>query len=132
TNEARLWCSASSSGATDLSEIPRTHAARSLICIWHASAMLIPLIFDDRAAADRRVPSQSGQVENVMARSTKARMWGCIESTSLLSMDFWILGIRPSYVRLIPSTLILVVSLWSRSCSSFLVYLRIGLSGSKN
>ena len=30
-----------------------------------------------------------------------------------------------------PSTLILVGSLWSRSWSSFLVYLRIGLSGSK-
>src|SRR5438552_18065508 len=30
-----------------------------------------------------------------------------------------------------PSTLILVGSLWSRSCSSFLVYRRIGLSGSK-
>ena len=30
-----------------------------------------------------------------------------------------------------PSTLILVGSLWSRSSSSFLVNLRIGLSGSK-
>ncbi len=30
-----------------------------------------------------------------------------------------------------PSTLILVGSLWSRSWSSFLVNLRIGLSGSK-
>ena len=31
-----------------------------------------------------------------------------------------------------PSTLILVGSLWSRSWSSALVYFRIGLSGSKN
>ncbi len=31
-----------------------------------------------------------------------------------------------------PSTLILVGSLWSRSSSSFFVYWPIGLSGSKN
>ncbi|GAA3352074.1 hypothetical protein GCM10020358_84960 [Amorphoplanes nipponensis] len=47
-------------------------------------------------AALRRVPSQSGQVVKVTARSTKARMWGCMLSTSLDSMDFWILGMRPS------------------------------------
>src|ERR687891_1995814 len=93
--------------------------------------MLIFLIFDDRAPSLSRVPSHSGQVVKVTARSTNARTCGCSESTSLDRNDFWILGIRPSYVRLIPSTLILVGSLWSRSRSSFLVYLRIGLSGSK-
>ena len=93
--------------------------------------MLIPLIFDDRAASLSRVPPQSGQAANVMARSTNARMCGCSASTSLDRNDFWILGISPSYVRLTPSTLILVGSLYSRSLSSVLVYLRIGLSGSK-
>ena len=93
--------------------------------------MFLPSIFDDRASLLSRVPSHSGQVVNVTARSTKARMCGCSASTSLDRNDFWIFGISPSYVRLIPSTLILVGSLWSRSCSSFLVYLRIGLSGSK-
>ena len=45
--------------------------------------MLIPLIFDDRAASDSRVPSHSGQVVKVTARSTNARMCGCSASTSL-------------------------------------------------
>ncbi len=58
--------------------------------------MLIPLIFDDRAASLSRVPSHSGQVVNVTARSTNARMCGCIASTSLDRNDFWIFGIRPS------------------------------------
>ena len=58
--------------------------------------MLIPLIFDDRAASLSRVPSHSGQVVKVTARSTKARMCGCIASTSLDSIDFWIFGISPS------------------------------------
>ena len=58
--------------------------------------MLIPSIFDDRAASLSRVPPQSGQVVNVTARSTKARMCGCSASTSLDSIDFWILGISPS------------------------------------
>ena len=58
--------------------------------------MLIPLIFDDRAASLSRVPPHSGQVVNVTARSTKARTCGCSESTSLDSIDFWIRGIRPS------------------------------------
>ena len=73
--------------------------------------MFFPPIFDDRASALSRVPPHSGQVWNVTARSTNARMCGCIASTSLDSIDFWILGISPSYVRLIPSTLILVGSL---------------------
>ena len=93
--------------------------------------MLIPSIFDDRAASLSRVPPHSGQAVNVTARSTKARTCGCSASTSLDRIDFWILGIRPSYVRLMPSTLILVGSLWSKSRSSVLVYLRIGLSGSR-
>ena len=58
--------------------------------------MLMPLIFDDRAASLSRVPSQSGQVVKVTARSTNARMCGCIASTSLDRNDFWIFGIRPS------------------------------------
>ena len=93
--------------------------------------MLIFLIFDARAASLRRLPSHSGQVVKVMARSTKARTCGCSASTSLDSIDFWIRGISPSYVRLMLSTLILVGSLYSRACSSFLVNVRIGLSGSK-
>ena len=58
--------------------------------------MLMPLIFDDRAASLSRVPPQSGQAVKVTARSTKARMCGCSASTSLDSIDFWILGISPS------------------------------------
>ena len=58
--------------------------------------MLIPLIFDFRACSASRVPSHSGQVVKVTARSTNARMCGCIASGSLESIDFWILGITPS------------------------------------
>ena len=58
--------------------------------------MLIPLIFDDRAASLSRVPPHSGQVVKVTARSTNARMCGCIASGSLDSIDFWIFGISPS------------------------------------
>ena len=58
--------------------------------------MLIPPIFDDRAASLSRVPSHSGQVVKVTARSTNARMCGCSASWSLDSIDFWILGISPS------------------------------------
>ena len=61
-----------------------------------ASAMLMPLIFEERAASLSRVPPQSGQTLKVTARSTKARMCGWSASTSLDSIDFWILGIRPS------------------------------------
>ena len=110
-NESRTSCSPVSSGATDGSSRSRTQPARSLICIEQTSAMFFPSIFDERASLLSRVPSHSGQVWNVTARSTNARMCGCIASTSLDSIDFWILGISPSYVRLIPSTLILVGSL---------------------
>jgi hypothetical protein len=58
--------------------------------------MFLPLIFDERASALSRVPAHSGQVVNVTARSTKARMWGCIASTSFDRKDFWILGMSPS------------------------------------
>ena len=58
--------------------------------------MLMPSIFDDRAASLSRVPPHSGQAVNVTARSTKARMCGCSVSMSLDSIDFWIFGIRPS------------------------------------
>ena len=85
-----------SSGVTDGSSMPRTQSARSVICIAQTSAMFFPLIFDDRASLLSRVPSHSGQVVNVTARSTNARMCGCMASTSLESIDFWILGITPS------------------------------------
>ena len=101
----------STNGATDGSAMPATHPARSLICMAQASAMLTPSIFDERAASLSRVPPQSGQTEKVTARSTKARICGCSVSTSLDSIDFWSRGIRPSYVRLMPSTLILVGAL---------------------
>ncbi len=58
--------------------------------------MFLPLIFDDRAASLSRVPWHSGQMVKVTARSTKARMCGCSESTSLDRNDFWIFGISPS------------------------------------
>ena len=58
--------------------------------------MLIPSIFDDRAASLSRVPPQSGQVLNVTARSTNARMCGWSASTSFDSIDFWIRGTSPS------------------------------------
>ena len=111
TNESSASPNDSSSGATEGSLRSRTHSARSLICIAHASAMLIFLILDDRAASLSRLPPHSGHVVNVTARSTNARMCGCIASTSLDRNDFWICGMRPEYVRLIPSTLIFVGSL---------------------
>ena len=58
--------------------------------------MLIPLIFEDRAASVSRVPPHSGQVVNVTARSTNARICGCIASTSLDRNDVWIRGTNPS------------------------------------
>ena len=58
--------------------------------------MLIPSIRDDRAASLSRVPPQSGQAVKVTARSTNARMCGCMASRSLDRNDFWILGISPS------------------------------------
>ena len=54
--------------------------------------MFLPLIFDDRASGLSRVLSHSGQSSNVTARSTKRRTCGCIDSTSLDSIDFWTSG----------------------------------------
>ena len=62
----------------------------------HASAMLMPLIREERAASLSRVPPHSGQAVKVTARSTNARMCGCIVSLSLDSIDLWIRGISPS------------------------------------
>ncbi len=67
----------------------------------------------------------------VTARSTKARMCGCIASTSLDRNDFLMRGINPSCVRLILSTFTLVGSAWRKVSSSFLLYFRIGLSVSR-
>ena len=58
--------------------------------------MLVVPILDERAASVSRVPSHSGQVVKVTARSTKARTCGCSASTSLESIDFVSLGISPS------------------------------------
>lgn len=58
--------------------------------------MLRFLIFADRAASLSRVPSQSRQVANVTARSTKARTCGCSASASLDRNFFWMVGISPS------------------------------------
>ncbi len=58
--------------------------------------MLIRSIFEDLAPSLSRVPSHSGQVVKVTARSTNARMCGCIASLSLDRNDFCSLGIRPS------------------------------------
>ncbi len=72
--------------------------------------MLTPSIREERAPSLSRVPSQSGQVVKVTARSTKARMCGCIASTSLESIDFWIRTTSPSYVMLMFSIFIRVGS----------------------
>ncbi len=58
--------------------------------------MLMPSIFEERAASLRRLPPHAGQARKVAARSTNARMCGCSESMSLDSIDFWILGMSPS------------------------------------
>ena len=84
------------SGATPLSSMPRSHSAASVTCIAQTSAMLRPLIFEERAASLSRLPSQTGQVLKTAARSTNALMWGCSESTSLLNIDLRIFGISPS------------------------------------
>ena len=58
--------------------------------------MLIPSILDERAPSFSRVPPHSGQAVKATARCTKARMCGCIASTSFDSIDFCTFGIRPS------------------------------------
>ena len=42
------------------------------------------------------MPSHSGHVVKVTARSTNVRTWGCIASLSFESIDFWSRGISPS------------------------------------
>ncbi len=95
-NESSTCRSEASSGPTDGSSNSPTHAARSLICMRHASAIERPRIFEERAAALSRVPSQSGQVVKATARSTNSRMCGCSAARSLDSIDFWIRSTRPS------------------------------------
>ncbi len=96
TNESSVAASDRRSGAAEGSSRPRTHAARSLICMAQASAMLTPPIFEERATSFRRVPPQSGQGMKVTARSTNSRMCGWRASGSLESIDFWIFGTSPS------------------------------------
>ena len=60
------------------------------------SAMLTPSMRESSACCARRVPSQAGQSWKTTARSTKARMCGCMASRSLDSMDFWMRGMMPS------------------------------------
>ncbi len=71
-------------------------SARSLICIAHASAMLIVPMREERAPSLSRVPSHAGQVANVTARSTKARTWGCSDSMSFERNRFCTCRTRPS------------------------------------
>lgn len=73
--------------------------------------MVTPAMRERRAGSASRVPPHAGHAVKVTARSTKARMCGCIASTSLLSIDFWMRGTSPSYVMLMPATLTLVGSL---------------------
>ena len=96
TNESSASRRFASSGATEGSSSPRTQSARSLICIAQASAMLMPLIFEARAPSLRRVPPHSGQAVKATARSTNARMCGCIAFTSFDSIDFCTFGTSPS------------------------------------
>lgn len=91
-----MWRRAASSGATEGSSRVATQSARSVICRAQASAMFSSPIREERAASLRRVPPHSGQAVKVTARSTKARMCGCIPSRSLERKDFWILGMSPS------------------------------------
>ena len=56
----------------------------------------MPLIREARAASLSRLPPHSGQAVKVTARSTNARMCGCIASLSLERNDFWTFGISPS------------------------------------
>ena len=71
------------SAATPGSSMPRRNSARSLICIAAQSAMFLPSISDERAAAFSRVPPHAGQALDVEIRSTAARRLGWSESGSL-------------------------------------------------
>ena len=132
TNESSVCCNDPNSGATDGSSSPRSHSARSVICMAETSAMLCSPIRDERAPSLSRVPSHSGHVVKTTARSTNARMCGCMASTSLDNIDFWIRGISPSNVTLMPSALIFTGSLRRRSSISRSVNSPTGLAMSKN
>jgi hypothetical protein len=58
--------------------------------------MFLPAILDERAGLAEPGAVALGAGVKVTARSTNARMWGCIASTSLDRNDFWICGISPS------------------------------------
>jgi hypothetical protein len=78
-----------------------------------------------------RVPPHSGQAVNVTARSTNARTYGCSASTSLDKNDFWIFGIRPLVRQVEAVDLDLGRPLVEQIVELGLVYLRMGLSGSR-
>ena len=96
TNDAMVRRRVARSGATAGSSIVSSHAARSVICMAAASAMLTSPIFEERAPSLRRVPPQSGHGWNFTARSTNARMCGCNASRSFCSMLLVIFGTMPS------------------------------------
>ena len=58
--------------------------------------MLMPSIFDERAASLSRVRRSPGRSVKVTARSTKARMCGCSASMSFDRNDLCIFGISPA------------------------------------
>ncbi|CAM5408926.1 hypothetical protein SANTM175S_09113 [Streptomyces antimycoticus] len=58
--------------------------------------MLTLPIREERASSLSRLPPHSEHSAKVTARSTNARMCGCIDSRSLARNDFWIFGISPS------------------------------------
>ena len=91
--------SAATAGATYGSSIPAMKAASSRTSIAEHSAMPTPRTRVARAAALRRLPSQSGHGRCVEIRSTAARMCFCRLSSSLLRYRRWSFGIRPSYLR---------------------------------
>lgn len=92
--------------------------------------MPLPATRTALASALSRVPSHSGHVAKVTARSTKARMCGCIDSRSFASIDFLIRSTRPSYVMLMPAIFIRTGSRYRRSCSSRSVNSPTGLPAS--
>ena len=110
---------------------PFTHSARSLICIAQASAMLMPLIFDDRAASDepRAVTvGTRGEGDRPLHERADVRL----HRVHVLGQER-LLDLRDqARVRQVDAfDLDLGRLLVEQVSSSFLVYLRIGLSGSK-
>jgi hypothetical protein len=58
-----------------------------MLILWDLG-LALELILDDRAGSLSRVPPHSGQAVKVTARSTNARMCGCMASTSFDRNDF--------------------------------------------